>query len=505
MAYIRAEYRFGAAQLSSEDLFVHYGPHYQWYAILTVILGLIAVVLSSTIANVALPDLMRFFHLSEEQVQWVATGFQVTASTFILPTVWLMRRFGIRITYICTLGIFIIVSILGAFSPSAEVLFLSRILEGVCMGIIPSVSMITILRIFPPQHAGRAMGIFGMCAVATPAVSPVVAGMFVHQFGWPVIFLIPLPFAFVGILVAIKFLPGVEERNVDESFDWLGLLLMSAFLLILLSIGQLGHRYGWLSMQLALSAGGASICLLFFVIRQGLVKKPLFEPALFHNVRFAAAILVAVFYNVGSLGLVYLLLLFAQTVGGYTPALSGSLMLPAGIALIVVVGIAGKLTESIQPRFVLMAGLGLFALSSYFFTDTHSNTPFWAMAAWLLIARCGLGLIVPSLAVAAIQTIERSFMAHASIYINFSTQLGGALGINVLSILYEQRTHAYLTGLRVLPGSTTDLLVRAKTLALHDCFWALVMLYVIAMFLAYCIKKGPPHSIAEAYKRPSLS
>lgn len=487
----------GAAQSSAADLAARYGPHYQWYAILAVICGLVAVVFSSTIANVALPELMRAFHIGEDEVQWVATGFQVTASTFILPTVWLMSRFGTRATYLGTLLLFVAVSVMGALSATSTVLFASRVLLGICMGVIPSLSMITVLRQFPPQAAGMAMGVFGMCAVATPAISPVVGGVFIQHFGWPAIFLLPLPFAVAGILLAIKFLPGIEERAAGDRFDWCGLLLISVLLVALLSIGQLGYRHGWQSAQAMACAAAALMCLAGFLLRQARVKQPLFDMRVFRNPRFVAATLVAVLYNVGSLGSVYLLVLFAQTAGGYSPSLSGSLMLPGGVALVALIGMAGKLTDRVEPRFVLMTGLGLFALSSYCFTGAQGSTPFWTLAAWLLMARCGLAFVVPALSVAAIEAVDRPFMAHASMYINFATQLGGAVGINGLAILYQQRALEHARGLALLPGGDGGLLVRAKTLAFHDCFWMLGIAYGVAMLLAWWIRK-PAHRLVSA-------
>jgi MFS family permease len=140
-------------------------------------LGTASTVLATTIVNVAIPEIMAAFSMSQDKAQWLATGFLAGMAGTMLMTSWCVRRFGERGTYLGALSLFLAASVVGGLASHAEVLIVSRIVQGAAAGIIQPLAMITIFAVFPEKQRGRAMGIYGLGVVLAPAIGPAVGGL----------------------------------------------------------------------------------------------------------------------------------------------------------------------------------------------------------------------------------------------------------------------------------------------------------------------------------------
>jgi MFS family permease len=158
---------------------------------------------------------------------------------------------------------------------------------------------------------------------------------------------------------------------------------------------------------------------------------------------FAGAAVVAFIFGAGIYGSTYLVPLFVQTIQGYTPTRSGLLLMPAGLVLGVVFPLAGRLTDRTPAHLPIMAGLLVFALSSLLMAGADTNTSFLAFAWWIVLGRIGLGFIMTSLNAGALGALPPQLLGQGSGAINFVRQLGGALGVNLLSVVLEQRSQLY--------------------------------------------------------------
>jgi len=166
---------------------------------------------------------------------------------------------------------------------------------------------------------------------------------------------------------------------------------------------------------------------------------PMLNPRIFANRGFAAASAVAVVYGVGIFGTTYLAPLFVQLVQGYTATQAGLLLMPAGLTMILVFPIAGRIADRVPPVIPVTVGLGFFVVSSMLLAFVDSETSFWTMAIWILIGRIGLGLTMPSMNASALRSLPPQWLGQGAGAINFTRQFGGALGVNLLSIVLEQQ------------------------------------------------------------------
>ena len=155
-----------------EELRQRYGDRHKWLVLLTVMIGSMAAIMSSTIVNVAVPDLSRHFLLGQERAQWVSAAFMLAMTLSMLTTPWLLLRFGLRRTYSGAILLLLAGGVAGGFSINYPMLLAMRVVEGLASGILQPIPAIVILRAFASHEQGKAMGIFGFGVVLAPAVGP---------------------------------------------------------------------------------------------------------------------------------------------------------------------------------------------------------------------------------------------------------------------------------------------------------------------------------------------
>jgi len=459
--------------------------HNRWMTTLTVLLGSMAMGLSATMPMVALPAMMEAFAVGQTRIQWLMTGFQIMATTPVLATGWLSARFGLRRTYMFTLLTFIASSLLGALATHVSLVIAVRIVQGIAMGLIPALALISIARAFPANALGLAMGVFGVGAVLAPAVGPYLAGIVLEPWGWQSIFLLPLLLCLPALVLALRYVPGVDPGTPDTPFDWLGMALATSFMFALLNVTGFGLAAGWGSWQALGCLGLAAITLVAFVIWQLHAKAPLLELALFRSTAFRAVLGVAVLYGFCLYGASYLIPYFLQSAAGYSPEASGAMQVPGGVALVAVIFIAGIMCDRLGARAVIHTGLGVFAASFLCFTFISAETGFWVAAVWFALNRVGMGMLIPSTSMAAIQSVAPALLPWASATLTFFLGLGGSVGINAFSILYQWRLEAAASG----PGAAFD--------AFRMCFWLALAVLMMALVLAVWIGDGRRSAPAE--------
>ena len=425
---------------SADQFFERYGPVYRWLATLTAMVAAIAVVLSSTIVNVAVPAIMGQFGIDQTQAQWLSTGFLAAMTVTMLMTAWGERRLGQRGTMVAALAVFLFGSVLGGIAPDENVLIVSRVLQGLGAGLVQPLAMVVMFQVFPPHQRGTAMGLFGIGVVLAPALGPWVGGVLMDSFDWRFLFYLGIPFGAAGIALASLFLPGRKPDEPKPPLDWPAMVWLAVALLALLQGLSSGQRLGWSSnivlgeFALALVAGAG------FLWHETRAAHPLLDLRVFRNLPFASAAIVSFVLGAGLFGSTFLLPVFVQQIQNYTPTLAGLLLMPAGFVLVLVFPLAGFLSDRVSPGLLIGVGLIFFAYSSWLMGQVSAETSFWTLAWWTVIGRIGLGAIFPSLSAASLKVLPPELLAQGSGTMNFIRQLGGAIGTALLVVFLERRT-----------------------------------------------------------------
>ncbi len=507
------------ARESTEVLFARYGPRYRIYITVVALLGTVSAIMTTTTVNVALPNIMGAFGIGQDRAQWIVTGNLAGTTVGQLLSAWLLASFGQRKTFVGGLVIFVVSLLIAALSPNELVLVGARVVQGLMAGVLQSLTMYTLFSVFPPEKRGMAMGFFSINTILGPAVGPTVGGMLIEHYDWHSVFYMAVPFSIAGILFGSVLMPEREETSRRADFDWLGFALLCTTMTCLLSGLSNGQREGWDSDFVVGSlvvAGGAGLAFIAWELH---VSQPLVHLRVLTVGSFAAAACVAVVFGIGQFGTTFLIPLFVQTVQGLTPLDAGLLLMPGALLLGVFMPLGGYLSDRLPARALLVTGLSSFAVSTWWMRDVDVNTSFAWMLTCVVISRVGQSLINPTLNATAMRSLQSAQLRQGSGMINFFRQLGGAFGVNLLSVSLDRDTFYYsdrLTSMETAANSSTRELLRAMeqllaqagappelqsagalhflgkvvyaqayTLGFRDCFMLVTVVFMLALIPAW--------------------
>jgi DHA2 family multidrug resistance protein len=431
------------ASTAVDGLSARYGPNYRWFVIFTAMIGNIALIFSSTIINVAIPEIMGAFGVGQDQAQWLSAGFLVTMTVSMLLNSWTSATIGRRNTYLVAMAVFVAGSVLGATSPTFDLLVFARLLQGAGAGLIQPLALQVIYEIFPPEQRGRAMGIFGLGIVMAPAFGPTLGGFLVDSFDWRAVFYMVLPFCAVATVMAFFFMPSRETDKKAVAFDWTGLVLMTIFLACLMSGMADGSREGWGSDIILTYFGVALIAIVAFVWCEWRSTHAMLNLRLFAYGRFVSSCIVSFVWGAGNWGVWYLVPLFVQIVQGYTPTRAGLLLMPASLLLAAIFPLSGRLSDWVAPRVPIVGGMFVTGVSCYLMASADLNTPFWLFVWWLIIGRVALGFVFPALTAGGLRALPADLVGQGAGLMSYFRQLGAAFGVTLLATTVESRTVMY--------------------------------------------------------------
>lgn len=476
-----------------------YGERYRWYLLLSVMVGTMASIMSSTIINVAIPDMSQHFALGQGRAQWVTSGFMAAMTVSMLTTPWLLARYGYRRTYAGCMLLLLTGGIAGGLANHFPLVLAARVAEGLAAGVVQPIPAIIILRAFEPSEQGRASGIFGMGVVLAPAIGPSIGGLLVDGFGWRSIFFMVVPFCLASLWLGRRFVPatapgGGAANPQGAALDWRGMALATTGTLCLLN-GLVELRGGTPASATTLLSAAAIALLGFVALQRHMLKvrqrhptqgvDPLMNLSLFADRRFAMGSIVSVTYGMALFGSTYLLPVYMQMGLGLSAAYVGTVLLPAGLVLAVTIAFVGRLSDRQPTHRLVSIGLLLLAASFALMVTINGHDPVRTttlLMCWAVLGRFGLGFILPSLNVGAMRGLERHHIPQGASVINFLRMLGGATGVSLCGIVLEWRLSAHGVGLTEAGGES------ARIAAFDETFLMLSALCALALIAAWRLR-----------------
>lgn len=413
----------------------------------TAMIAMIAMIMSSTMVNVAIPDIMGAFGIGQDQAHWVSTGFLSAMTAGMLLNGCLVANFGPRNVFIGSLTFFSVVAIVGQHAPTFEGIVLARIGQGLCAGLIQPLALSTVYLAFPPQQRGPAMGWFGMSIVFGPTIGPVLGGLIVDSAQWRLTFSAPIPILVLSAFMASIFMPGRDSKVRMVPFNFINFFLIISSIMLFLNGISMGQRDGWDTDPVHFTLFGSVLSLAVFLLRESSGRAPLLQLRLFQYRNYVASAFVAFIFGAGMFGSLYIIPVMVQTIHGFTAFKAGLMLLPGGIASMIVFPIAGKLSTTVDPSRTIIVGLGVFGVSCLLLADTGMLTGFWAMALLIAFGRIGLGLVIPSLNLSGMNAVPSDLVPYAAGTLNFVRMTGASIGVNALAIIIDNRAVNYGSGL----------------------------------------------------------
>ncbi len=452
----------------------HEHPSYKWWVLANVMMGTFMVVLDSTIVDVSLAKVMATFGVGIDTVKWIATAY-LLAFAILLPTSgWIADHFGFRKTYSLGLALFTAGSLLCSISWNMTALIMFRAIQGAGGGLLMPVGMAIVVREFPPEKRGTALGFWAIAAAASVSLGPTLGGYLIDNFAWHSIFDINVPVGIVGVFATLVIQREYKIQS-GRSFDIIGFLSIVTFLaplLIALSDGNASwNTGGWTSPFILGCFALSLIGLVVFLSVEFNIKHPLIELRLLKNFNFGMSNLVLFIFGMGMFGSTFLLPLYLQNGLGYTAFQAGSLFLPLGLIMAVMGPISGALSDKLNPKIIAGVGIILLAMSLFVnhFLSLFSMTSDIMVS--LYLRGFGMALIFTPLNTLSLSDIPRERMAQASGLFNVIRQVGGSFGVAIMGTLLTDRTifHDTMYGQSVSPASPVvqNVLLGLKNFSQH--------------------------------------
>jgi len=413
-------------------------------AAIILVVGSLAPLLDSTMVNVAINSIRVDLNTTVSAIQWTITGYVLAMGISIPLSGWAGNRFGGKRVYMFTLLLFLGGSILSSLAWNIESLIVFRVIQGFAAGLMVTIVQTLLVQISGGKHLGQLISYISVPAVLGPILGPALGGVIVSGLGWRWIFYVNIPVTIIAILLAWKGLPTVQRSEQKVSLDWIGLLLLSpALSIILYGIVQTGSSGGITSSAVVVPLLiGAALMVAFVIYALRMKGTPILDLRLFRSKNFSASCSLLFLYGIISTGAMLILPLYYQQMRGESALYAGLLLIPQGVGLLVSRSQFVKLMDRIGPRPVVLMSIILTVLGTLPFAFADANTDQVLLAVALFVRGAGLGGILIPTITSAYDGIEKRHIPDGSTATRILLTIGGAFGSAILATVLEDQLTA---------------------------------------------------------------
>ena len=440
----------------------------RWLALYILCLGVLMIVLDSTIVNVALPSIREDLQFSETSLVWVVNAYLLTFGGLLLLGGRLGDVLGHRRVFLGGLALFTLASAACGLATTQAMLIIGRAVQGIGGAVVSAAALSLIMNVFTePGERAKAMGIYGFVCSGGGSIGVLLGGLLTDSVGWHWIFLVNVPIG-IAVYVACRMLIPAGRGMADAPrLDWLGAVIVTAAMLLAVYAIVNGNEVGWLSARTLVKLGIAAVMLVAFLYIESRIDSPLMPPALLRRKSVTTANLIAMLWAAGMFAWFFISALYLQLVLGRDAMEVGLAFLPANLIMAACsLGISAKLVMRFGLRAPLVAGLLIAACGLLLFARAPVDGSVWrdVIPAMALLG-IGAGIAFNPLLLAAMNDVPSSESGLASGMVNTSFMMGGALGLAVLASLAAAHTQSVQPAGALLPGGAVEALNAGYRLA----------------------------------------
>jgi EmrB/QacA subfamily drug resistance transporter len=416
-----------------------------WAVLIVMSLGFFMTLLDLTIVNIAIPDMITRLHATLDGVLWVINAYALVLAVLLITAGRLGDLFGQRRLFIVGVILFTLASAACGLSPSVGWLVAFRAAQGVGAALLLPQTLAILTTVFPPERRGAAFGVWGAVAGVATIAGPTLGGLLVSAFDWRFIFYINVPVGALVIALSVFLIPDVRV-GARHRLDIPGVLLATGALLAICYGLVEGQKYNWgqitsfISIPLVIGVGIALLAVFLIVQARTQDREPLVPFALFKNRDFSLMNWVSGVLSVGMMGIFLPFTIYLQSALGFSALKAGLTMAPASIISMFVAPVAGRLTDRIGGKYILLSGLMLFAIGFGLTAAIATTRSTWQdFIATLAIAGVGMGCTFAPMTTIAMRHIEPRVAGAASGMINTVRQVGAVIGTAAVGALLQNR------------------------------------------------------------------
>jgi EmrB/QacA subfamily drug resistance transporter len=462
-------------------------PSYRWMAASIIALGSIAWNLSITVVNVGVPTLQRAFHASLTDVQWVATGYLLGLSAVIPISGWVTDRFGAKRTYVGTLALLTVASLLCGFATSIGTEIAFRVVQGMAGGLVMPVGMTMLMRITPPHERGRMLGVIGIPMMVAPSLGPLLAGWLIEHFSWPYMFWINIPFCVLALGFAAQ---KLRDSKVAPGgpFDLVGFLLCTPAVTVFVYGVTMAANSGWGSAAVLLPMMSGVVLCMAFVAWELHTPYPMLELRVLRDAAYSASLSVSILIAAGMFGAIFAVPVFMQQVQGYSAFDAGWVMAAQGLGAVISPPVAGWLTDRYGARPVVLSGVCALVLVTLGLAQAQPETTkqWWAI---LLVGRgFAAGLTMMPAFSAGFVSLSPAMISSANALSNTVQRMAASLGVAVIATVAAERVNVYMAH----AGGPTSVFQHAVAQGFDDALLVTAGMTMLGMPAAVLLRRALP-------------
>jgi EmrB/QacA subfamily drug resistance transporter len=417
----------------------------RWLALVVLCVGMLMIILDSTIVNVALPSIEADLGFSQSSLAWVVNAYLIAFGGLLLLAGRLGDLIGRRRIFLAGLTLFTLASLACGLAPSKETLIAARFLQGIGGAMTSAVILGMIVTMFQePREQAKAIGVYSFIASAGASIGLLLGGVLTQAINWHWIFFVNVPIGLLTGVFALRLVRDNDGLGLRSGADALGALLVTGALMLgvytILEAG--GH--GWTSLHTLGFAAAAVVLLAGFVARESSTASPLVPLSIFRSPTISGANAIQGLMVAGLFGMFFMGVLYLQRVLGFDAIQTGLAFLPVSILIgVLSLGVSARLNERFGARATLLAGLTLIVAGLAYFARVPTNGDYVVdVLPVMLLFGAGAGLSFPSLMTLAMSGVTPSESGLASGLVNTTLQVGGAVGLAILATLATSRTDA---------------------------------------------------------------
>lgn len=390
-------------------------------------------IMDGTIINVALPTLAEEFEVDATAMDWTVLSFTIALAVMTASAGWFGERLGLRRAFLLALGGFVVTSLLCGLAQSLDQLVVGRALQGASAGLITPVGSALLFNAFPIEERSVASRKVITVAVIAPALGPIVGGGILEIASWRWIFFVNLPVGAVALALAWMWLRD-EETAATTTFDAAGFaLLVGGLGLTLYGLSRGGER-GWTSTRILLALVVGVVLLAGLVVVELRKRRPLLHLRLLTERNFRGYNVVSLPVYAGFISLIYLLPLFLQKEGSYSPLDVGLALFPQPLGVLVMSQVVGRvLYKRIGPRRLMLAGTVVALAVGIATARIDTDVDLWFVRVLMFVRGLAMGLFFVPIQSAVYARVERNDMGRATAIYGTSRQIAPAIGVAIAS------------------------------------------------------------------------
>ncbi|HEV2033570.1 MAG TPA: DHA2 family efflux MFS transporter permease subunit [Candidatus Dormibacteraeota bacterium] len=442
-----------------------------WLVLVVLCTGFFMILLDTTIVNVAIPAMSAGLNTTLDQVLWVLNAYILVYAVLLITAGRLGDRYGQRNLFAIGLVIFTLASALCGLSQDANQLIAARVLQGVGGAVLTPQTLAILTTLFPPERRGAAFGIWGGVAGLATVAGPTLGGAIVTYATWRWIFFVNVPIGIAAIVATFLIIPDLRPGR-RHGWDFVGVILVTAGLFGVIFGLIEGQRFNWgeiasYVITIPEVIVGGVVLLALFVVWERFQAEPLVPLSLFEERNFAVANWVAAAISFGMLSLFLPIVIYLQSVRGFSALTAGLTFAPMSVVSMVVAPFAGRMADRIGGKYILMTGITVFAIGFAAVTLVAGPDSTWInFLVPAMVAGAGMGMTFAPMTTVAMRNISPRMAGAASGVLNTTRQLGAAIGSAVVGAVLQNRLAITLHDQAVshasaLPAAFRDQFVKA--------------------------------------------